>query len=380
MAMMAAIPVDYQQSLIEFSTSLYRELNKTESVCMSPYSITAAFLLLMIGTSGRSKQQISSALFQKLLFSEEEKLKYYKSLNSYIIRKAGGNVSLASANRLFVNKRYTVLQNVRKKAKQYFGADISLKDFTNSKAAAFVMNRWVSKETDGKIKNLIKEDWLNSATVMLIINAIYFKATWKRRFSPKLTSRQNFLLPDNKTIKVDMMLIRSNVLYFHGFDFNAIALPFKGGNFDMVFILPHEKVELQNIEARISLEFLSEISSGFSREQLDIFIPKFKLQSDFDLTQELRKLAVTDIFDEVKANFSNLIAGKKQGVYVKIAVHKVVFNVNEAGVEGAAGTGFGIFLRNSPPQFLANRPFLFYVRDIKSDLILFIGRFYPQVR
>ncbi|CAG2188614.1 unnamed protein product [Mytilus edulis] len=380
MAMMAGIPVNYGHSLIEFSTSLYRELDQTESVCISPYSITAAFLLLMVGARGRSQQQITSALFKNSIFSEEEKLNYYKYLNSYIIQQAGVNVSLASANRLFVNNRFTVLQNMRKKARRYFGTDVSLKDFTRPKASAFVMNRWVSKQTSAKIKNLIKDDWINDDTVMFIINVIYFKATWEKQFSPKKTSKWDFQLPNNKTVEVDMMITSLHVPFYHGLDFTAIALPLKGGNFDMVFILPHQKIELKNIELKISLEFLSDISSGFNTKYLHIFIPKFKLQSNFDLTRELPKLAVTDIFKADKANFSNLIVEKTPNLYVKIAVHQVVFNVNEAGVEGAAATASGISFRSSSaPGFLANRPFLFYVRDIKSGLILFIGRFYPKV-
>ncbi|XP_052060819.1 antithrombin-III-like [Mytilus californianus] len=379
MASLVDIPVDYQQSLIEFSTSLYQGLNKQESVCMSPYSITAAFLLLMIGASGRSKQQISSALFQNSIFSEEEKLKYHKSLDSYIIEQAGVNVSLASANRLFVNNQFTVLQNVREKAKQYFGADISLKDFTKPKASAYMMNRWVSKQTNGKIKDLIKEKWLDSNTVMFIINAIYFKATWEKQFSPKHTRKGKFYLPFNKTIEIDMMNIQIAVPYFQGQDFSVIALPFKGGNFDMVFILPDEKVGLQNIETKITPKFLKTISTGLKSRFTSIAIPKFKLQSEFDLKTELPKFGVTDIFDDSKANFTDLIVEKIPGLYVMYAVHKAVFNVNEAGVEGAAGTVFGVGFK-SGGHFTANRPFLFYVRDVKSGLILFIGRFHPQVR
>ncbi|CAG2190119.1 AT3 [Mytilus edulis] len=380
MASLVDIPIDYQQSVIEFSTSLYQGLNKQESLCMSPYSITAAFLLLMVGASGRSKQQISSALFQNSIFSEEEKLRYHKSLNSYIIHQAGVNVSLASANRLFVNNQFTVLQNVREKAKQYFGADISLKDFTTPKASALIMNRWVSKQTNGKIKDLIKEEWIDSNMVMFIINAIYFKATWEKQFSPKNTRKGKFYLPFKKTIEVDMMNIRTAVPYFKGRDFSAIALPFRGGNFDMVFILPDEKVGLQNIETKITPKFLKTISSGFKRRFSSITIPKFKLQSEFDLKVELPKLGVTEIFDELKANFTNLIVERTPNLFVKVAVHKAVFNLNEAGVEGAAGTVFGIGSKSGGGlEFTANRPFLFYVRDVKSGLILFIGRFHPQV-
>ncbi|XP_052060820.1 antithrombin-III-like [Mytilus californianus] len=380
MSMIAAIPVDYQQSLIEFSTSLYQGLDKQESVCLSPYSITAAFLLLMIGASGRSKQQISNAVFKNDIFSEEEKLKYYKSLNSYIIQNAGVNVSLASANRLFVNNKFTVLQNVRKKAKLYFGADISLKDFSRPKASAFVMNRWVSKQTNAKINDLINEDWLEPQTVMFIINAIYFKATWQKQFPQSSTRKQIFFLPNNKKIEVEMMNTKLIIPYFRGSDFSAIALPFEGGNFDMVFVLPHEIEGLPKIETTLTPELFKDISAGFNLRQVNVAIPKFKLESEFDLTKELPKLGVKDIFNDLKANFSNLITEIREGLYVKIAVHKCVFNVNEAGVEGAAGTAFGISARSSATQFTGDRPFLFNVRDIKSGLILFIGRFHPKFK
>ncbi|XP_071173068.1 antithrombin-III-like [Mytilus edulis] len=379
MATLVDIPVDFEQSLIEFSTSLYQGLDKTESVCLSPYSITAALLLVMIGANGRSKEQISSALFQNSLYSEEQQLKFYKSLHSQLTQRAGVNVSFASANRLFVSDHFTVFQKVQENAKRYFGADISVKDFIQSKASAYEMNSWVSEQTNGKIEDLIKEDWLNINTVMFIINAVYFKATWKKQFPPKNTQKENFYLPNNKTIEVEMMNNEMIFPYFRGMDFSAVALPFKGGNFDMVFILPNEKHKLPKIEAKITPKFFSDISAGFFKTFLSISIPKFKLQTEFDLTKELPKLGVEDIFDQAQANFSNLINEKRGGLYVDVAVHKTVFNVNEAGVEGAAATAIGWPLRSIPRLFKANKPFLFYVRDIKSGLVLFIGRFHPQV-
>ncbi|VDI60868.1 antithrombin III [Mytilus galloprovincialis] len=379
MATLVDIPVDFEQSLIEFSTSLYQGLNKADSVCLSPCSIIAALLLVMIGANGQSKEQISAALFQNSLYSEEQQLKFYKSLHSQLTQRAGVNVSFASANRLFVSDQFTVFQNVQENAKRYFGADISVKNFRESEASAYEMNNWVSEQTDGKIEDLIKKDWLNQNTVMFIINAVYFKATWKRQFPPENTKKENFYLPNNNTIEVEMMNNGMFIKYFRGIDFSAVALPFKGGNFDMVFILPNEKHGLPNIEAKITPKFLSSISAGFITTFAIICIPKFKLQTEFDLTNELPKLGVKDIFDQAKANFSNLINEKREGVYVDVAVHKAVFNVNEAGVEGAATTVIGFSLRSVRLQFKANKPFLFYVRDIKSGLILFIGRFHPQV-
>ncbi|XP_063442636.1 antithrombin-III-like [Mytilus trossulus] len=242
------------------------------------------------------------------------------------------------------------------------------------------MNSWVSDQTDGKIKDLIKEEWLDHTTVMFIINAIYFKATWEKQFVSRDTQKQIFYLPNNKKAEVEMMKNKIVIPYFRGMDFSAIALPFKGGNFDMVFILPNEIHGLPNLESRITPKFLSDISNGFIKRLTFVSIPKFKLESELNLKNELPKLAVEDIFQPAKANFSNLIVEKRGGLYVEYAVHKAVFNVNEAGVEGAAASTIVVFYRSGSKYFRANRPFLFYVRDIKSGLILFIGRFHPQVR
>ncbi|XP_076113390.1 serpin B6-like [Mytilus galloprovincialis] len=148
----------------------------------------------------------------------------------------------------------------------------------------------------------------------------------------------------------------------------------------MVFILPDETNGLPNIEEKITPDFLNDISTGFQNSVYNIAIPKFKLESECDLTKELPKLGVKDIFG-FKANFSDLIIERTQGLHIKVAVHKAVFNMNEAGIEGAAVTAirFGLRLRTIP-RFTADRPFLYYVRDIKSGLILFIGRFYPKVK
>lgn len=202
MASLGNIPVDFQQSLVRFSTSLYKGLNKTESLCVSPYSITAAFLMLMIGASGRSKQQLSTAIFKNSLLSDEENLKYYKSMHTYIVERAGINVVLASANKLFVNDQFTVLQNIRENAKQYFGADISVKDFTKPKTSAFEINRWVLKKTNGKIKDLIKENWFDKNTIMFIINVIYFKASGGCHFLQVPRENKHFTFRTTKRLKL----------------------------------------------------------------------------------------------------------------------------------------------------------------------------------
>ncbi|VDI25749.1 serpin B [Mytilus galloprovincialis] len=159
------------------------------------------------------------------------------------------------------------------------------------------MNRWVSKQTNGKIQDLINELWLKPDMVMFIINAIYFKATWQKQFPISSTRKQTFSLPNNKTTTVEMMNTKLIVSCYRGSDFSAIALPFKGENFDIVFVLPHKIEGLAKIEATLSPEFFRDIFAGFNLRQVNASIPKFKLESEFDLKQELPKLGVKDIFN-----------------------------------------------------------------------------------
>lgn len=370
--------VTFEEHLADFTWSLYGVIDKTGNTCVSPYSIATVLLFLMLGTRGQSKYQISSAVLKNNQLPDDENFQKFKELNAMMLTGNNGGVELNIATKVFISDRFTLQDDVKAKAKKFFKSDIGHKDFSKSKMAAKFMNTWIAKNTNHKIKNLILEKWLNSFTVMVLVNAVYFKGEWEAKFDPSKTKKQLFFVDKNKVTQVNMMHIKRPVLYTTDKDYSAIALPYKGKKFEMVFILPKKIDGLNALEEEISSEFLQHINSSFIMSTVQVSIPKFVIESELDLKKVLPKLGITDIFNEAKSDFSHLIKERTGNIFVSKAVHKVIVEVNEEGTEAVASTVVVLLMRSGQRtrSFTADHPFLFYIRNKESGTILFLGRYH----
>lgn len=369
--------VTFEDHLVDFTWSLYGAIDKTGNTCVSPYSIATVLLFLMLGTRGQSKYQISSAVLKDNQLPDGENFQKFKELNTRMLSDINGGVELNIATKMFISDRFTLQDDVKTRAKKFFKSDIGHKDFSKAKMAAKFMNTWIAKNTNHKIKNLISEKWLNSLTVMVLVNAVYFKGEWETKFDPSKTKKQHFFGDKNKVTQVNMMHIKLPVLYTTDKDYSAIALPYKGKKFEMVFILPKKIDGLNALEEKSSSELLQHINSRFIMSAVQISIPKFVIESELDLIKVLPKLGITDIFNDAKSDFSHLIREHTDNMYVSKAVHKVIVELSEEGTEAAAATTVVVQFRSAKPtmSFTADHPFLFYIRNKESGTILFLGRY-----
>lgn len=371
--------IPFENIFLHFSSSVYDVIDKTESTCVSPYSLISALLLLMVGANGKTKSQISTAIFNDSNLPDNNKFEKYRELNDQILSNRGDKLEFKVANKMFVNKQFTLRKNVQRQAKEFFRSDIGYKDFTKSKQAATFMNSYIAKHTNNKIQDLISWKWINSMTAMVLVNAVYFKGEWKTKFDQSNTKKDDFFVSKQKTVKVNMMNVKQSVLFVSEDDFSAIALPYKGDKFDMVFILPKENDGLLQLEEKLSSDFIKNVNSNLKTAMVQISIPKFTFESEFDLKLVLPILGIEDIFNPAKADFSTLIQDQTDKIYVSRAVHKVFIEVNEEGTEATAATAIVAQTRSAHKQlsFIADHPFLFYIRNIKTGVILFIGRYSP---
>ncbi|XP_052061569.1 serine protease inhibitor 2.1-like [Mytilus californianus] len=371
--------IPFEKEFLHFSSSVYDVIEKTESTCVSPYSLISALLLLMVGANGRTKTQISSAIFNDSKLPDNKKFEKYRELSDQLIHNKGDELEFKVANKMFVNKKFTLRKKVQRQAKEFFLSDIGYKDFTKPKQAASFMNSYTAKHTNNKIKDLISWKWINSMTAMVLVNAVYFKGEWKTKFDPSNTKKEDFFVSKQKTVKVNMMNVKQSVLYVSQDDFSAISLPYKGDNFDMVFILPKENDGLHQIEEKLSSDLIKSVNSNLKTAMIQISVPKFAFESEFDLKLVLPQLGIEDIFNQANADFSTLLQEQTDKVYVSRAIHKVFIEVNEKGTEAAAATAIVAQVRSANMQlnFVANHPFLFYIRNLNTGMILFIGRYSP---
>ncbi|XP_073728689.1 leukocyte elastase inhibitor-like isoform X1 [Misgurnus anguillicaudatus] len=321
--------------------------------------------------------QISSHLKQ-----EDQIHSSYNKLMSEL-NKPGVPYMLSLANRLYGEKSYQFIDKFISDTKKYYKAGLESVDFIkNSEAARVNINKWVEKTTQGKIKDLLAQGIVNDLTRLVLVNAIYFKGNWEKKFPKEATVDQQFKVNKNETKPVKMMKQTSKFLLAFIPEVNSqiLELPYVGKNLSMFIILPNEIEDdttgLQQLEKTLTYEKLMEWTKrdNMSVEKIQISLPKFKLEETYNMKNLLVKLGMADAFEKGKANFSGM--SPKNDLVVSEVIHKSFVEVNEEGTEAAAATGVVMGLLSMPPQFFnADHPFLFFIRHNPTNTILFYGRF-----
>jgi serpin B len=241
-----------------------------------------------------------------------------------------------------------------------------------------IINDWVSEQTHDRIKDLLPEGSITVDTRLVLTNAIYFLADWLIKFPDTLTDNQSFTRLDGSLVTVPMMNLRSNpvkLLYYDAGNCRIIELPYKGNRLVMNLILP-DSGTYNNFEQNLSAEIISELINGLdSMGLVTVRIPRFEFTTaSISLVDAFKNLGMTAPFSP-SADFSGISHGS---LAISDIIHKAFVKVDEKGTEAAAATAviIGRVSDPAPPpeQFVANRPFIFFIRDTMTGAILFMGR------
>ena len=234
------------------------------------------------------------------------------------------------------------------------------------------INSWVKSKTDGKIIDLLPEDSLTKLTKLVLTNAITFKGSWEHQFSGILTGEAPFY--QSKTTSVKMMHmgpVSLRYAYVSSLQSEVVELPFYYSQIAMYVVLPRSNLQLSYVEDRFSW---NPDSLGLTTHELGVSLPKFKAKKSTKLKELLKALGMKDLFVYGTADLSN-IAGRRD-LYVTEVYHQAFINVHETGTEAAAATAVVVGSRSAPEiNFVANRPFLFFLWDRETKSLLFNGRF-----
>ncbi|XP_063436509.1 leukocyte elastase inhibitor-like [Mytilus trossulus] len=368
--------VAFENAVGDLSFALYNAVEKGGNELISPYSITSALMLLMLGTGGTTHKQMRSSLFNQNIVGDVNM--EYKLLNERLSSLTGNGVQLSIGNRLFGDNKLNVLNTFTENALQYYGSDLKRLNFKSAPDQSRInINNWIANSTNDKIQNMLPPNTITSGTVMVLVNAIYFKGPWNKEFNPNNTTKRNFLDESNQQKQVDMMYDQRNVVAGENTELNCkiLQLQYTGNNLSMIFVLPNDANGLPQLESKITMTKFKSLFSGMWRRDTIIRIPKFKFEAKYDLKPVLSALGITEIFDLQTANFSKMTALKP--VYVNDARHKSFIEVTEQGTEAAAATTLGVMggSAGGPFQFVADHPFMFVIWDNNSGTILFVGRY-----
>lgn len=356
----------------QFGFDLFQRINGYEeagkNVFVSPVSVAVALAMTYNGADGETKTAMQETLKLAGLTAEEINESYKTLLDALL--SLDEKVILNIANSIWYRDDFAVQQDFITLNQNYYDAEVSALDFADP-ASLDVINGWVAKQTNQKIKEIIKE--ISPDHVMFLINAIYFKGAWKYEFDEAKTSDMPFTLADGTTKQVKTMNQENNFYILYETDFSAIELPYGRGNYAMQIFLPKQDKTVDDIIARLTPENWNAWMANFIQAQgLELRLPKFRFEYEKNLNDVLSDMGMRVAFTRYQANFSKIANANLCIDYVK---HKSFVEVNEKGTEAAAATVVAVGYTSMPsPGFYINRPFLFTIVEKSTNTILFIGK------
>ncbi|KAG7567923.1 Serpin domain [Arabidopsis thaliana x Arabidopsis arenosa] len=346
------------------------------NVVFSPMSINVLLSLIAAGSNSVTKEEILSFLMSPST----------DHLNAVLAKMTDGERSdlcLSTANGVWINKSNSLQPSFKELLEKSYKATYSQVDFAAKPVEVIdEVNTWADKHTNGLIKQILSRESIDTieeirSSSLILANAIYFKAAWSSKFDANLTKDNDFHLLDGKTVKVPFMT-NYKKQYLRDYDgFQVLRLPYVQDQrqFSMYIYLPSDKDGLAALLEKISSEpgFLDS-HIPLHRTSVDAFrIPKFKFAFEFKASDVLIDMGLTSPFSS-EGNSTEMV--DSSALSVSSIIHKACIEVDEEGTEAAA-VSVAILLpqclmRN--PDFVADHPFLFTVREDKSGVILFMGQ------
>ncbi|XP_049948396.1 serpin B8-like [Schistocerca serialis cubense] len=359
----------------EFTPELYAVIGQElGNIFFSPISIHLALILVFLGAGGETYKELLKGLHlldEKQLVAEGA----YAMMKSLV---ESTDVTLETANAMFLQENFQIKEEYKNSVIKLL-ADVEEVNFSQSEIARKIINDWVDKKTHHKINSIIPTGVLNGLTRLVLVNAIYFKGDWMKPFNKNDTKPMPFHSTSTDVKSVDMMHIKGKFQYVEvePLKTQAILLPYKGSRISMLVILPKELNGLTDVEKKLGNVTLQDIQYRMGEEEVDVYLPKFKMDYEKSLVKILKTLGMKSMFDEKSANLSAI---SDESLTVTHVLHKAFIEVNEEGTEAAAATAVVTSTRSGgirfhrPVTFKADHPFAFFLVDQVSGDVLFAGR------
>ena len=336
----------------------------------SPTSISIALAMTEGGARGATKAEMD-----KVLHLPAGAQATYAGLLAKL--GASKNPELSIASRLYGDKTLAFDLAFVKTTRDVFGAPLESVDFKHdAEGARGQVNAWVSSKTNHRISDLLAPGAVNTDTRLVLTNAIYFKGRWAHAFDTASTRDGVFHAKTDETVPMMHQTLTAKL----GEHANAQSLELDyqasdGPKLSMVIVLPKNGHSIGEVEKTYARDGVAPfVASETSTEDVEVTLPKFKAQTSMDLGKTLEGLGMKLAFSE-NADFSGIT---KEPLAISKVIHKAFVDVDEQGTEAAAATTVGVAAVTTsikvPKRFVADHPFLFFIRDTDSGTILFAGR------
>jgi serpin B len=328
-----------------------------------------------LGARGETAQEMSA-----VLGIPADDSAYHAALGALLADLGGPHrgrgYQLYLANRLFGQQGSPFAADFLDAASTWYGAPLETVDYqVDAESARQHVNGWVSDNTQGEIEQLVPPGVFDENTRLTLVNAIYFKAGWASAFDPSKTREAPFLLDDGSEKSIPLMTAKGNFLVAEDDLFSLLSLDYSDGELAMLIVLPLERGGLARAEPELNAARLRALVSSLGEKKVVVSLPRFAVSSEISLVPALRELGMQAAFDPVAADFSGMLEpGAGEPLYVKDVLHQGYVRVDEAGTTAAASTAVVVTARSIVPEFRADHPFVFAIRDKLTGALLFLGK------
>jgi serpin B len=369
-----------------FALDLYSELareNPGGNLFFSPWSISSALAITYEGARGTTADEIRSVFH----FPADDSTRWngYKEVTDGL-NSGNSGVTLETANALWAEETYPLLPSYLTTADTYYSAHVTNLDFIqNPEGSRETINRWVEGKTRNRVRDLLPAGSIDSATTLVITNAIYFKGTWASQFRKENTAGADFMVTPATTVRVPMMKrtdAEAKYWYTETDTLQVLGMPYahqNGRELAMLVILPKDQ-DLRAAEQSLDVKKLSDLRQSLVYKQVMVFFPKFKMETGYQMRDTLSGMGMPSAFEQGQANLSGMDGSRN--LFVSDVFHKAYVEVNEEGTEAAAATAVPVSraLAEPVPVFRADHPFIFLIQDSGNGNILFMGRVMEPVQ
>ncbi|MCU0444361.1 MAG: serpin family protein [Microscillaceae bacterium] len=356
----------------QFADKFYQKLLKSspkDNLFFSPLSLHTAFMMLYSGSTDATQTELQNLFGFK---SNNTYLPDYQQFNRFITSGRSDNREIAMANSIWLSRDFAVKTDYLQNLQKYFQSTPTTVDFGQA-ATVRQINDWVSENTKGKIPQLVSQ--LSPDMQMALLNAIYFKDTWKNEFNPGQTHDEYFKVSEGEGEPeiVKFMQQKGEFRYWENPQLQILEMPYKDEKFSMVVLLPSSG-EMKNLESQLSDNQLNTWISQLTPQLIDaVKIPRFKFETDIPAKDILIAMGARSMF---LGGLGKIADGK---LLISEVKHKAVIEVSEKGTEAAAVTMISVErsmhkIEHFNKTFVADRPFIFLIRENKSNAILFMGK------
>ena len=360
------------QSNNQFSFTLFNKactLETVNNLFISPFSVDMALSMTLNGANGTTK----TGMINTLGFSGQETsaINDYNKLLLNQLQSLDEQVNFNIANSIWYTNTFNPIPAFLTVNQNYYNAQVSPLDFS-SPSAVSTINNWVSAKTNNAIPTII--DNIPSNVVMYLINALYFKGSWRNQFDVSKTTDQNFYKEDQTIVKCKMMTQEITFPCYGNDIYNTIEMPYGQGNFVMTLLLPNSGKSTSDVIAAFNANNWKTINDGLVATKVQMNMPRFKMSYEATLNGLLSSMGMADAFNSTLADFTGINSGG--GLYISEVKHKTMVDVNEEGTVAAAVTSVAITQTSIqlPAVINVNKPFVFVISEKSSGTILFTGR------